>query len=698
MEWIREFEKRKSIIVGGVLFITLTALLITSLRGPLAYDPFWHLQMGKDWIVTGLSPWIDHYSFTYNGQPITNPPVIFQALLYSMVSHFGLKPGFIIVRFGSYLLTLGATLLLLRQLKAPAIIYAVILPMIVFLLQLRPLVRPELFSYTFSVIALMLYFRAGKGISTRNVLPMVGLMWVWSIYHSSVVGYVIFFGFFLDCFVDQIKSRASWLSWLEWFTWGLMIFSVGYLNPSFSHPVIEAIEFPHEWKALISEYMPFGERLLSHAGTYVLMLMAAVTPIMALKQRRFGFLVVWVALVYNAILTQRMVTPSGVVVVLLTAYLLMQDKNLNLSIRQGESFMGKTIWRVLVSLLCVTLYSNVAIANHYIKEKQTFVGRYPVAIADYMVERGISGRIFNGYGIGGYLIYKLAPNNQVYIDGRTQILYPVEHMHRYMEVAKTEDPEVLRAELDKYSIDHIIWTYSQVRHDLVEDTGEFDLDFLDARFVLYSRRDSNFSLLGKLLSQPECWRPDMLDELNAERQKMDVILPEYSALFPFADLVVGYSAAEDGKAYIDANINSETWFDEMRRFAGYRFLETGEYELAVNLIGGVEIRKPKDYLASAMAMLKAGDVVLATRILDEFSITQWPSVKPQESFIRYKLYQSLSTYRQLTTEEQKIQEDLQENLIKLGYTGLDTETEIDVQSFCASTVWQPKAFVSSDIN
>ena len=220
MNWITQIERRKLMVVGGVILIAFSALIVTSLRSPVALDPFWHLQMGKDWIENGLSPWVDHYSYTYQGHAITNPPVIFQALLYFTTSQFGLETGFKVLRFGCFLLTLCATLLLLRQIRAPAILYALIVPMIVFLLEMRAMVRPELLSYTLSIIALMLYIRARNTISANNLIPMVALMWFWSFYHSSVVGYIIFFGFFLDCAVAQFESKAPKSIWVKWLTWG----------------------------------------------------------------------------------------------------------------------------------------------------------------------------------------------------------------------------------------------------------------------------------------------------------------------------------------------------------------------------------------------------------------------------------------------------------------------------------------------
>src|SRR3954453_11187241 len=43
---------------------------------------------------------------------------------------------------------------------------------------------------------------------------------------------------------------------------------------------------------------------------------------------------------------------------------------------------------------------------------------YPVAAADFLLEHKITGRLFNTYGQGGYLLWRLYPQRQVFVDRR----------------------------------------------------------------------------------------------------------------------------------------------------------------------------------------------------------------------------------------------------------------------------------------
>ena len=92
-------EKNSHILYGFLVFLSCYILLaIIAMRPILLFDSFWHLQMGKDLLEGGLSPWIDHYSVSYLGKEIDPVPVMFQTLLYQFVSFFGEESGFYYIR------------------------------------------------------------------------------------------------------------------------------------------------------------------------------------------------------------------------------------------------------------------------------------------------------------------------------------------------------------------------------------------------------------------------------------------------------------------------------------------------------------------------------------------------------------------------------------------------------------------------
>lgn len=651
MERMSWSKRGMGLVIGGSLLVAMAALVITSIFHNYSLDVFWHLQTGKDWLENGLSPFADHYSFTYEGQTISGSPFMFQAMLYFIVSLFGLDTGFTVFRMLCFALILGLALLLLRQVKAHAMVYAVVFAIIAYLLQLRAFVRPELLSLAFSVMALMLYFRAEGGISVKHVMPMVLLMWVWSNYHTPIVGYVIFAGFFLDCAVRNYRARAAAEAWVRWFGWGLLVLAVGFLNPGFEHPAFGTFYFPADYKLLINEYLPplpFSK--YRSAGMVAVIAMTLLSLVLAFRQRKFGYLLIWAVLVYAALTMQRMVTPVGIVIALLGAKMI-SDRGF----RDQLNRLGRTAERAFagagIAVLGALLYSISVLAFADLETGRSMDRHYPRALADYMLEHGKAGRIFNDYGIGGYLIYRLSAQNQVYIDGRTGILYPLQHLETFL--LAYQSPDRLQAEYDKHGFQHIVTIDTPTKRALISNAGGFGLDFSDFRHALYSRGPTNFPLLGELLARPACWHPDRLGQLRDERQKMDEILPGDSPLYPFAGFVVGYGNATDGLAYLDASIEATEWSDEMRRFAGFRFLESGEYVIAANLFAGIGHRLPQDSLAAGIAMLAEGRPAVAVEILRELSVMPADRFNSAERAMFYNMVLEMRKIDSLATEDQE---------------------------------------------
>ncbi len=140
MNWFEHTEQKRKLLIGGIVVICLAMLLVTARRNVFSYDGYWHLKAGLDWLDHGLSLWLDHYSFTFNGEEVGSH-YVFQVLLGWLVNLFGLETGFQIYRFASFLLLFGLFIAFLRRLRAPALVYCLVLPMVVVLFQLRALAR-----------------------------------------------------------------------------------------------------------------------------------------------------------------------------------------------------------------------------------------------------------------------------------------------------------------------------------------------------------------------------------------------------------------------------------------------------------------------------------------------------------------------------------------------------------------------------
>ena len=213
MNWYSNLEQRRAAVLFVILLLTTAILAVTAMQDPKSYDSFWHLKMGEDWVENGLSPWQDNYSFTYRGSRIGSPPVFFQVALHSLVKWLGLESGYKLYKFAAMMLILLIVLAWLKRIKAPVVIYCLVLPLLVILLQTRATVRPEHLSFVLGVFALILYDRARAGASVGTMLPIAVLMLVWTNLHFPIFGYIIFCGLFIDLAVKQLDDHAPVEVW-----------------------------------------------------------------------------------------------------------------------------------------------------------------------------------------------------------------------------------------------------------------------------------------------------------------------------------------------------------------------------------------------------------------------------------------------------------------------------------------------------
>ena len=678
MTWLDEIERKRTLLVGGVIAICSAALAVTTLRKLVGPDSYWHLQTGLDWINQGLSPWIDHFSFTYAGEPISSQPVIFQAALALLVDSLGLEAGFQAYKLIGFFLAFGLMIVFLRKLRSPVLIYLVILPLFTLLLELRSTVRPELISYSLSIVAVMLYHRARGRVTTGTVLPIALLMLFWTYYHSSVLGYIVFFGFFVDAAVLQLREKASIADWAKWLAWGLVVLCVGMLKNGFHLPVIGASQFIADWSDYIQEYGSVASYKYV-AGIYGMALVTLFTMLLAARQRKFGYLIVTLVFAYYSIQMVRLVTPTGIIVLCFLASLVSElDVHAALE-RSGQALRRLTA--IVAGLVILTaLYSAVSLAREYMVENKVSSFLRPEFVVAYMQEQRMSGRIFNEYGIGGYLIYALGPDSTVYIDGRTNILYPIEHYERFLKARN--DPQTLIEEVEKYDIEFALIESDRRAYSVMHEAGVLGLDFADQTYSLFTREDPGFPVTGRLLGNPACFGETDRESLQAEQVHAIRNLPQNSSLLPNLGFMMAFAQQSDRVAFLRQFAALETGNEIQLRFAAYQALSLGLNQVAADLLERIEVWDQREFLAAAMANVQLEQWRHAEEILDWLRAVQWPHVTRNDLVLRYRILETISRNHPLERVPASYLDELREQVTSMGVSASDLD--LDYSLLCTN--------------
>jgi hypothetical protein len=89
---------------------------------------------------------------------------------------------------------------------------------------------------------------------------------------------------------------------------------------------------------------------------------------------------------------------------------------------------------IIIFLVFVISLRFVQVAT---EQPTTEIENFPKGAVDWLLENKSQGNLFNSYGWGGYLIWRMYPEYRVYIDGRADV-YGDKFIYDYMTIYRAE--------------------------------------------------------------------------------------------------------------------------------------------------------------------------------------------------------------------------------------------------------------------
>ena len=115
---------------------------------------------------------------------------------------------------------------------------------------------------------------------------------------------------------------------------------------------------------------------------------------------------------------------------------------------------------------------------------------FPRWAADFLEANQLGPRLYNPYGCGGYLIWRLYPQYLVAIDGRAAQVYPIEAYLDYLRAANNRDK--LLYYVGAYGVDTVLLscTMAEAGRSLLEGEENWTLIYQDDFFCIFQRRST----------------------------------------------------------------------------------------------------------------------------------------------------------------------------------------------------------------
>jgi hypothetical protein len=406
---------RKKIAFLAALFVGLFAFAARNVTDP---DVWWHLKTGQYITEHNSVPHTDPFSYTRAGQPWVAHEWLSEVLMYQLLRTSGFA-GLIVI-FAA-VLTAAFWLLYLRC--GPASYVAGVATLCA-AWATAPVwgVRPQVLSLLLTSLWLLILERSERNLKLLWWTLPLTLLWV-NLHAGFALGLVLSALFLAGEWIERTLGHSRQAApRLRIMALILLVDAlIVPLNPNglrmFSYP-IETLRssamqnYIAEWASPNfhhAEYWPF---LVVVLGTF-----AALSG-SGLKLRPRDLLLLLVSL-YVALCSIRLMPLFVLVAVPLIAPRLGNWLRSSSAAQRPQATAGTSLNGAIV--LAMAIFAGVHIAHVIQRQPQAELEHFPTRAVAFLQLHQPSGRIFNHYDWGGYLIWKLYPSTPVFIDGRADL-------------------------------------------------------------------------------------------------------------------------------------------------------------------------------------------------------------------------------------------------------------------------------------
>jgi len=450
-------------------------------------DTWWHLATGR-WIVGHHAiPHTDPFSFSAGGKSWIAHEYLTDILMFYLHS----AGGFIALAVVNALLLTLAFGVTAQTARAPRWLAFAAALFAAFAARPAFAVRPQSLSLALAAAFLWIIRESLHRYMPRWLIALPCLMLLWVQLHAGYLLGIGFIGLLLFAeMLDWLLKRGETTpgEWLPLGFAGIGCVAVVPLNPN----GVAMLTFPFfvmrmKINETIAEWRPAN---LHDPHLYPFMALAVITLLaMLLSKKRYrpGQFAI-----YGLLLAAALKSARNISVFCLVAVLLLAD---HLWLPESPEFFKKVSVRfqaiaaagvlMLAGYFCAHA-ASAGLAFQALAEKNL----YPRDAVNYIAVHHLPPNILNDYTFGGYMIWRLYPEYQVYVDGRAD-LYGDEFLAKYLEIYEGEsDP---RPFLDRNRINTVILAPSSKLSTLLRMlslNGDWQLEFEDLHAVIFVRRNS----------------------------------------------------------------------------------------------------------------------------------------------------------------------------------------------------------------
>jgi len=504
--FLDKYKEGISPYLGGlnaqvVLVICMLGMIFyQGIRQPIV-DPdiWWHLRAGQIILEKGI-PSTDTFSFTTNQNPWLAYSWLAELIFYGVDKYTGCQ-GLILLQ--ALLITLTcifAYLTIYRETRSLRL--AVILTTLAFYASPSWTLRPQLFSFLFAAIfVFLLRVEAKKHPSLLWLLPLLIMIWA-NCHVYFVIGLVLLTFFSLETLLVKDKGEVP-LPFRRRKTIlliNILCLLTPLINPYLYHLYIHifnlCLHASSGWAATWIEELQSPNFHIWPMRLFEFMVMLSILAFtLSRKKPNVVTIILFIGLLHQALSHSRDITYFTIIVSIMLGYHLAHIDHstwqrfihpaayrAGIFKSPGPFFLGLNVSLILGLLIFIASKTILLINSPTLVSSKEF----PVQAVEFIKSAGLPGHMFNHFNWGGYLIYHLYPDYQVFIDGRTQV-YPGKVADDYLSITLIQSG--WGSLLAKYKVQWVIWPPKDPLATMLLGSSDWQKVYEDSTTLIFARRN-----------------------------------------------------------------------------------------------------------------------------------------------------------------------------------------------------------------
>jgi hypothetical protein len=515
--WFRLLAPSATDLLFIILLVAMSGgVLSTRLLGDASIG--WHIRNGEQMLRTHAITRTDSFSVTMGGHTWYAWEWLYDLKIAAIHHCLGLN-GVVFFTAVIIALTFAITLRLSMQRGADLAVAAFLLVLSLGVSMIHLFARPHVLSWLFTVIWFQILDGSESvGPEPRRrlwYLPALMLLWV-NLHGGFVLGFALLGLYLLSAAISYFRSQDEEIH-------RRMARQLRELGIVTAVSLVTSLVNPYGYRLHLHVYRYLSSRwLMNHIDEFLspnfhgvaqqcfvaILLITIVGLAMARHKPSLSRVLVLVFATYTGLYASRSLPISSLLLTLIVAPLWTQalgDAGVNpgISVRL-RNFLSR--WRLLTSrverlelsfrghlwpIVAVVLGLFVCVqadrqTSHQWMDTHFDSGHFPVQASDVIVQRGIHEPIFAPDSWGGYLIYRLYPQNKVFVDDRHD-LYGEEFLKEYLKAIRlTPDWSGF---LEKKKVNWALLPAESSLANMLEETSRWNLVYQDGTSVLLERKE-----------------------------------------------------------------------------------------------------------------------------------------------------------------------------------------------------------------